>query len=186
MFIQTETTPNPHSLKFLPQRIVLAEGSAEFKDTASAATSPLASKLLSLDGVSSVFFGHDFISVTQDSTDWSELKPVILGTIMEHFSQNLPVIIEQSSDDTSTNAEFFAPEDLETVETIKELLELRVKPFVNQDGGDITFKGFKDGIVYLHMQGACAGCPSSTLTLKHGIENLLKHFVPEVLGVEQI
>lgn len=189
MFIQIETTPNPNTLKFLPGRIVLVEGTAEFNDLEKASrTSPLATRLLSIDGVKTVFFGYDFISISRnDDHEWEHLKPIILGTIMEHFTSEQPLINNEHETNSSANKEeFFDPKDLETVETIKELLDLRIRPAVAHDGGDIIFRGFENGIVYLTMRGACAGCPSSTATLKLGIENLLKHFLPEVLSVEAI
>ncbi len=184
MFIQTEATPNPSTLKFLPGRIVLEEGTRDFRDTQDAVNSPLAEKLFGVPGVLGIFFGHDFITVTKDDTDWQHMKPAILGAIMEHFMTGAPVMNEQG--DGESQEEFFENEDEETVEMIKELIETRVRPAVAQDGGDITFKGFRDGIVYLSMRGACAGCPSSTATLKHGIQNLLRHFVPDVEEVRAI
>ncbi|KAA0968565.1 NifU family protein [Aureimonas fodinaquatilis] len=188
MFIQTESTPNPQTLKFLPGRVVLESGTAEFLDAADAAArSPLAARLLAIDGVTSVFFGYDFVTVTRDATEWPHLKPAILAGIMEHFMSSQPVMAAGSgiaSGDSDSGEEFFEPGDESLVATIKELIETRVRPAVAQDGGDITFRGFKDGVVFLNMRGACAGCPSSTATLKHGIENLLRHFVPEVEAVE--
>jgi len=184
MFIQTEPTPNPATLKFLPGKTVLAQGTRDFRDSGDAGDSPLASRLFDIPGVSGVFFGTDFISVTKADGDWQLMKPAVLGAIMEHFLAGEPVM---SGDAASAGGdEFFDETDTATVDTIKELLETRVRPAVAQDGGDITFKGFEEGIVYLSMRGACAGCPSSTATLKHGIENLLKHFVPEVVEVRQI
>ena len=184
MFIQTEATPNPATLKFIPGHAVLAEGTLEMRHPDEAEVSPLASRLFTIDGVSGVFFGTDFIAVTKDDHEWQHLKPAVLGVIMEHYLSGAPVV----SGDTSQadGEEFFDEADAETVETIKELIDTRVRPAVAQDGGDITFQGFKDGIVFLHMRGACAGCPSSTATLKHGIENLLRHFVPEVEEVRPI
>ena len=188
MFIQTEATPNPATLKFLPGKVVMPEGTADFRDADSAAnTSALAAKLFAVPGVNGVFFGYDFITVSKDGAEWQHLKPAILGTIMEHMMSGAPVMAsEQSKGHDHTEGEFFADADAEIVETIKELIETRVRPAVAQDGGDITFRGFEHGVVYLHMKGACSGCPSSTATLKHGIQNLLKHFVPEVLQVEAI
>lgn len=188
MFIQTEATPNPETLKFLPGRVVLEEGTADFRDPESAATeSPLAGRLFSVPGVSGVFFGYDFITVTKDGAEWQHLKPAILGTIMEHFMSGAPVMAATASGTPSGDGEEFYDEaDEEIVLTIKELLDTRVRPAVAQDGGDIAFRGFENGTVFLHMRGACAGCPSSTATLKHGIQNLLRHFVPEVEQVEQI
>ena len=188
MFIQTEATPNPSTLKFLPGRPVLPDGTAEFRDSAEAGRSPLAERLFSVGGVSGVFLGHDFISVTKANGEWQHLKPAILGSIMEHFMSGQPVMGGSASlaEMTDEEGEFFEDQDETIVATIKELLETRVRPAVAQDGGDITFKGFRDGTVYLNMKGACSGCPSSTATLKHGVQNLLKHFVPEVQAVEAL
>ncbi|AQX31269.1 MULTISPECIES: NifU family protein [Bartonella] len=188
MFIQTETTPNPATLKFLPGRVVLAKGVLEFHNSKEAdQNSPLAAKLFTIPNVSSVLLGHDFIAVTKNDGEWQHLKPAILGTIMEHFLSNDPTVINDATLQTQAPEayeEFYDEKDADIVMTIKEILETRVRPAVANDGGDITFRGFEDGIVYLNMRGACAGCPSSTATLKHGIENLLRHFIPEVLGVE--
>jgi Fe-S cluster biogenesis protein NfuA len=191
MFIQTEATPNPATLKFLPGKEVLAAGTADFRDAESAAAaSPLAGKLFSIPGVTGVFFGYDFVTVTkEDGPDWQHLKPAILGSIMEHFMSGAPVMAtggQAAADRADVAGEFYDKADSEIVVTIKELLETRVRPAVAQDGGDITFRGYENGTVFLHMKGACAGCPSSTATLKHGIQNLLRHFVPEVQQVEQI
>ncbi|HLC08459.1 MAG TPA: NifU family protein [Methyloceanibacter sp.] len=187
MFIQTEATPNPATLKFIPGRQVLDQGTLEFRDPSEAKTSPLASRLFEIDGVTGVFFGSDFISVTKGDGEWQHLKPAVLGAIMEHYVSGEAVTEgKQSVGTTEQEAESFAPEDAEIVATIKELLETRVRPAVAQDGGDITFQGFRDGVVYLHMRGACSGCPSSTATLRHGIENLLRHFVPEVQEVRPV
>jgi Fe-S cluster biogenesis protein NfuA len=191
MFIQTEATPNPATLKFLPGKEVLAAGTADFRDAESArAASPLAGRLFDIPGVLGVFFGYDFITVTkQDGPEWQHLKPAILGAIMEHFMSGAPVMASggQAATTAADEAgEFYDKADAEIVITIKELLETRVRPAVAQDGGDITFRGYENGTVFLHMKGACAGCPSSTATLKHGIQNLLRHFVPEVQQVEQI
>jgi Fe-S cluster biogenesis protein NfuA len=187
MFIQTEPTPNPATLKFLPGRDVMGEGTLEMRDAETAATSsPLAEKLFGIEGVQGVFFGSDFITVTKGETEWAHMRPAILGAIMEHYMSGAPILrtgVEAAGDDA---AEFFAAEDAETVSTIKELLETRIRPAVAGDGGDITFKGFKDGVVYLTMKGSCAGCPSSTATLKHGIQNLLRHFLPDVQSVEAV
>ncbi len=182
MFIQTEATPNPATLKFIPGKTVLDEGTADYRSGADAKGSPLAARLFDIDGVKGVFLGSDFISVTKGDLDWPHLKPMVLGAIMEHYMSGDAVSEAQSSNDTSAGS--FDPKDAETVATIKELLETRVRPAVAQDGGDITFSGFRDGIVYLHMRGACAGCPSSTATLRHGIENLLKHYCPDVHEVQ--
>ncbi len=179
MFIQTEATPNPATLKFLPGRQVLSEGTADFRDAAASKSSPLATRLFEIDGVKGVFLGSDFISVTKTDGEWQHLTPMILGAIMEHYMSGNDA--ESAVDEVAEN---YDPKDEEVVATIKELIETRVRPAVAQDGGDITFSGFRDGIVYLHMRGACAGCPSSTATLSHGIENLLKHFCPEVEAVK--
>jgi Fe-S cluster biogenesis protein NfuA len=192
MFIQTEATPNPATLKFLPGKVVLAEGTADFRDAETARTSSLlAGNLFDVPGVVGVFYGYDFVTITKTEThDWQHLKPAILGAIMEHFMSGQPVmasatrIAENAVD--AEGEEFYDKEDEEIVLTIKELLDTRVRPAVAQDGGDITFRGFENGTVFLHMKGACAGCPSSTATLKHGIQNLLRHFVPEVQQVEQV
>ena len=191
MFIQTEATPNPATLKFLPGKEVLAEGTADFRDAEAAAqASPLAGKLFSIPGVTGVFFGYDFVTVTKDvGLEWQHLIPAILGAIMEHFMSGAPMMSagsQENSERADQDGEFYAEADQEIVVTIKELLETRVRPAVAQDGGDITFRGYENGTVFLHMKGACAGCPSSTATLKHGIQNLLKHFVPEVQQVEQV
>ncbi|RCL02297.1 MAG: Thioredoxin-like protein [Candidatus Tokpelaia sp. JSC189] len=184
MFIQTEITPNPETLKFLPGRVVLANGVADFRDAESAAEhSPLAAKLFSIPNISGVFFGYDFITVSKNGSKWEHLKPIILGVIMEHMVSNAPVIVTQTLQDGGEE-EFFDPAHNEIVSTIKELIEARIRPAVAQDGGEITFRGFEQGIVYLNMRGACAGCPSSTATLKYGIENLLRHFIPEVQSVQ--
>jgi len=182
MFIQTETTPNPATLKFLPGRTVLAEGTLDMRDKAEAAQSPLALRLFDVEGVSGVFFGTDFIAVTKSGGEWHQLKPAVLGAIMEHFMSGAPIVDAGAAAGPSAQ-EFFDPKDAETVEMIKDLIETRVRPAVANDGGDITFRGFKDGIVYLDMKGACSGCPSSTATLRHGIQNLLRHFVPDVVEV---
>ena len=184
MFIQTETTPNPATLKFLPGRSVLASGTVDMPDRASAAKSALAERLFDISGVSGVFFGSDFITVSKDAGEWQQLKPAILGAIMEHFMSGAPLLKqEQGATVAESSNEFFEPADADTVATIKELIETRVRPAVANDGGDITFRGYKDGVVYLDMKGSCSGCPSSTATLKHGIQNLLKHFVPAVTEV---
>jgi Fe-S cluster biogenesis protein NfuA len=185
LFIQTEATPNPATLKFLPGRPVMDEGTFEVRDLEQAESSPLAKALMQLPGVSGVFFASDFISVTKDTGEWQHLRPAILGVVTEFYLSGAP-LIEGAVAPTDASGEFFAASDAEIVDTIKELIETRVRPAVAGDGGDITFKGFRDGIVYLAMKGACSGCPSSTATLKHGIENLFKHFLPEVQGVEQI
>ncbi len=188
MFIQTESTPNPATLKFLPGKEVLVEGTADFRDAdAARAASPLAGRLFDVPGVTGVFFGYDFITVTKDGPDWQHLKPAILGAIMEHFMSGQPAMAQEGPHhDEAHGEEFYDKADEEIVVTIKELLDTRVRPAVAQDGGDITFRGYENGVVFLHMKGACAGCPSSTATLKHGIQNLLRHFVPEVQQVEQV
>lgn len=182
MFIQTEATPNPSTLKFIPGRAVLSTGTADFRDAGEASATPLARRLFAIEGVNGVFLGSDFISVTKGSAEWQHLKPMILGAIMEHYQSGDAT--EAAADDDAEGS--FDPADAETVRTIKELLETRVRPAVAQDGGDITFSGFREGIVYLHMRGACAGCPSSTATLRHGIEGLLRHFCPEVQAVQAV
>ncbi|MHA6345529.1 NifU family protein [Roseivivax sp. CAU 1761] len=186
MFIQTESTPNPATLKFLPGQTVLEAGTADFPSSEGAGASPLAERLFAVDGVRGVFFGSDFVTVTKaDDTDWDHVKPAILGAIMEHFQSGRPVMADNAAQAGSGHAEHDG-EDAEIVGQIKELLDTRVRPAVAQDGGDITFHGFERGVVYLHMQGACAGCPSSTLTLKMGIENLLRHYIPEVTEVRPV
>ena len=183
MFIETEGTPNPATLKFLPGVDVMGAGTADFAGPDLAGRSPLATALFSLPGVARVFLGGDFITVTKnDLSDWQSLRPQVLGAIMEHFVAGRPVI-EGVGDDI---LEDVSPEDAEVVEQIKELLDTRVRPAVASDGGDIVFRGYRDGVVRLHMQGACSGCPSSSATLKHGIENMLRHYVPEVVSVEQV
>lgn len=184
MFIQTEATPNPATLKFLPGRAVLDTGTMEFTSPDGAARSPLAVKLFEIPGVTGVFYGSDFVTVTKSDGDWQHLKPAILGTIMEHYMSGAPILADGAEPDAGPHAEeFFNEADAETVTIIKDIIETRVRPAVASDGGDITFRGFKDGIVFLDMKGSCSGCPSSTATLKHGIQNLLKHFVPDVVEV---
>ena len=182
MFIQTEATPNPATLKFLPGRPVLDEGVLDIPDPSEAAKSPLAERLFALPGVTGVFLGSDFITVTKADGEWQHIKPAILGAIMEHFMSGAPMLAAGAGA-AAAEDEFFETKDADTVATIKELIETRVRPAVANDGGDITFRGFKDGIVYLNMKGSCSGCPSSTATLKHGIQNLLRHFVPDVVEV---
>jgi Fe-S cluster biogenesis protein NfuA len=186
MFIQTEATPNPATLKFLPGRVVMPEGTFDARDPAGASASPLAQRLFAVPGVAGVFFGHDFVTVTKADGEWQHLKPAILGAIMEHFMTGAPILTRAVPETAGEGDEFFDAEDAPTVETIKELLETRIRPAVAGDGGDITFRGFKDGIVYLNMKGSCSGCPSSTATLKHGIQNLLRHFLPDVREVEAV
>jgi Fe-S cluster biogenesis protein NfuA len=186
MFIQTETTPNPSTLKFLPGKTVMSKGTANFTDETEAQKSPLANALFMVKGVQSVFFGSDFISVTKSDGEWQHLKPAVLGAIMEHFTSASPLFADEDEQDHEAGEEFFEPEDAQTVMGIKELLETRIRPAVAGDGGDIVFKGYRQGIVYLTMKGACSGCPSSTATLKNGIQNLLRHYLPEVVSVEQM
>jgi len=186
MFIQTEATPNPATLKFIPGRLVLDGSTMEFANREAAARSPLAERLFDVPGVAGVFYGSDFITVTKTDGEWPQLKPAILGAIMEHYMSGAPLLADGAmaiDDEGSENDEFYDEADAETVEMIKDLIETRVRPAVANDGGDITFRGFKDGIVYLNMKGACSGCPSSTATLRHGVQNLLRHFVPEVVEV---
>ena len=186
MFIQTEPTPNPATLKFIPGKTVLGDGTVDFRDKSEATTSPLAQRLFGVDGVTGVFLGSDFISVTKGEGDeWQHIKPAILGAIMEHYMSGAPTIADGQSAGEEAH-EHYDPKDEDTVKTIKELLDTRVRPAVANDGGDIVFRGFKDGIVFLHMRGACSGCPSSTATLRHGIENLLKHFCPDVQEVQPV
>lgn len=188
MFIQTEATPNPATLKFLPGRTVMPEGTLDIRDARAAERSALARRLFAVEGVTGVFYGSDFVTVTKADGEWQHLKPAILGAIMEHFLSGEPLF----DDDDAARAhdvddeEFFDEKDAGTVATIKELLETRVRPAVAGDGGDITFKGFRDGTVYLTMKGSCSGCPSSTATLKHGIQNLLRHFLPDVREVQAV
>ena len=187
MFIQTEQTPNPATLKFLPGRPVMDSGVADFTAAEEAARSPLAMRLFEVGGVSAVFFGTDFITITKtEETEWQVIKPLVLGAIMDHYTSGQPIISEgaEGGDDSAVVED--EDVDPEVVDQIKELLETRVRPAVAQDGGDIVYKGFKDGTVFLHMRGACAGCPSSTMTLKMGIENMLRHYVPEVDQVEAV
>jgi Fe-S cluster biogenesis protein NfuA len=184
MFIETESTPNPATLKFLPGREVMGSaGTADFVAGDDATRSVLAHRLLELEGVARVFLGSDFITVTKtDDGDWQTLRPQVLGAVMEHFLAGLPVIEGVGED----GFEDFDPADAEAVAQIKELLDQRVRPAVAGDGGDIVFRGFRDGVVKLKMQGACSGCPSSRATLKHGVENMLRHYIPEVVAVEQV
>ena len=185
MFIQTEATPNPATMKFLPGRAVLETGTLDMPSKEAAVQSPLAEKLFGVANVSGVFLGSDFISVTKTGGEWQQIKPAILGAIMEHFMTGGPVLASGAAPAADAD-EFFDAKDTETVATIKDLIETRVRPAVAGDGGDITFKGFKDGVVYLQMKGACSGCPSSTATLRHGIQNLLRHFVPDVQEVRPV
>ena len=183
MFIQTEATPNPATLKFLPGRSVLETGTLDMPTRETAAQSPLATCLFDIANVGGVFYGSDFISVTKTSGDWQQMKPAILGAIMEHYMSGAPLLAGDAKPAEATVDEFFDAKDAETVATIKDLIETRVRPAVAGDGGDITFRGYREGIVYLDMKGACSGCPSSTATLRHGIQNLLRHFVPDVVEV---
>jgi len=185
MFIQTEATPNPATLKFIPGRPVLSAGTKDFRDAEAAAASPLAEHLFTIPGIVGVFLGADFVTVSKkEGSDWQRLKPAILGAIMEHYLSGMPMLADASAGEPS--AEEYDEADGEIVNTIKELIETRVRPAVAQDGGDITFQSYRDGVVFLHMRGACSGCPSSTATLKNGIENLLRHFVPEVQEVRPV
>ena len=186
MFIQTESTPNPATLKFLPGQTVLEAGAVDFPSADASGSSPLAQRIFAVDGVNAVFFGTDFVTVTKaDAVEWDHVKPAILGAIMEHYQSGQPVMADGASPQGDGHAAHDEA-DSEIVGQIKTLLDTRVRPAVAQDGGDITFHGFDRGVVYLHMQGACAGCPSSTLTLKMGIENLLRHYIPEVVEVRPV
>lgn len=185
MFIQTETTPNPNTLKFLPGEIVMPQGTADFRTAQEGERSPLARRLFRLTGVQGVFFGRDFVSITKDQAkDWAILKPLILGLVMDHFSQNDP----QLFDEEATGGGSHGDADLSNpvIKQIVDLLDKRIRPAVAMDGGDIQFVDFTDGVVMLQMRGACAGCPSSTMTLKAGIENMLRHYVPEVVEVRAV
>ncbi|MFT8244959.1 NifU family protein [Roseomonas sp. BN140053] len=185
MFIETEPTPNPATLKFLPgQDVMGSRGTADFSDAAAAMRSPLAERIFQLDGVSRVFLGADFVTVTKsEDVEWQSLKPMVLGAIMEHALAGRPVLAEDAAEEAEEDTD---PADAEVVAQIKDLLDTRVRPAVAGDGGDIVFRGFRDGVVRLHMQGACSGCPSSRATLKHGVETMLRHYVPEVVSVEQV
>jgi Fe-S cluster biogenesis protein NfuA len=189
MFIQTEATPNPATLKFLPGQPVLGSGAREFRDRdAAEAESPLAARLFEVEGVSGVFLGADFISVTKGEGEWRFLKPAVLGVIMEHYLSGAPIVNDAARPHSGASADEgeHAPEDAEIVAMIVDLIDTRVRPVVAQDGGDIVFHSYKDGIVHLQMRGACSGCPSSTATLRNGVENLLRHFIPEVREVRQV
>ena len=185
MFIQTETTPNPATLKFLPGREIMAQGTVDFPDAEAGKRSPLATRLFAIPEVERVFFGSDFVTVTTREGDWRHLKPVSLGAILEHFTRGLPLFESEAAAEAEPAYE---GEEAEIVAQIKELLETRVRPAVASDGGDIIFKGFDggSGTVFLHLQGSCAGCPSSTITLRNGIENMLRHYIPEVSAVESV
>jgi Fe-S cluster biogenesis protein NfuA len=188
MFIQTETTPNPEVLKFLPGREVLGDGTREFRSHHEAEASPLAAALFALDGVERVFFGPDFITVTKDEdVDWRQLKAPILAGIMEHFTSGARLMAGGAEAAVAHDEDGdYEGETAQVVAEIKDLLDTRIRPAVARDGGDILFNRFDagTGVVYLHMRGACSGCPSSSATLKSGVENMLKHYVPEVTGVE--
>ena len=189
MFIETEGTPNPATLKFLPGRDVAGPRPADFAAPDAAGASPLARALFDIPGVARVFLGADFVTVTKtDATAWPALKPQVLGALMEHFIAGRPVLETADADAAAEDdlVEPIAPEDAEVVAQIRELLDTRVRPAVAGDGGDIVFRGYRAGVVKLHMQGSCSGCPSSRATLKHGIENMLRHYVPEVTAVEQV
>lgn len=183
MFIQTEITPNPATLKFVPGETVMESGTAFYESAEDAENSPLGRRLFAVEGVTGTFFGFDFIAVTLTDHDWEDKKTDVLGAIMEHFTSGDPVV---SNDMPDIPAAEENPEDAEIIAQIKELLEARVRPAVARDGGDIIFHAYDKGVVYLRMQGACAGCPSSTATLKYGIQNLLKHYIPEVEAVEAV
>ena len=185
MFIQTEATPNPATLKFLPGRAVLETGTLDMPTRQAAAQSPLAERLFDIPNVNGVFFGSDFITITKSDGEWQQIKPAVLGAIMEHFMSGAPLLANADGHEAAAD-EFFDEKDADTVATIRDLIETRVRPAVAGDGGDITFKGYKEGIVYLTMKGSCSGCPSSTATLQHGIQNLLRHFVPEVQEVRPV
>jgi Fe-S cluster biogenesis protein NfuA len=183
MFIQTEETPNPATLKFLPGRAIIEQGSREYTDAAAAASSPLAAALFEVAGVKSIFLGQDFITVTKGADkEWPTLKPAVLMAIMEHLTANRPVLLDAEA---SSSASGHAGGDDPIATQIRELLDTKIRPAVAQDGGDITFQSFEDGVVYLNLKGSCAGCPSSTMTLKAGVENMLKHYIPEVREVRQ-
>lgn len=181
MFIQTQETPNPETLKFIPGNTIIENGTATFNAEDDLSRAPLAQTIFNVKGVKSVFFGRDFITVTKNADqDWSYLKPLMLSCIMDHFMAGFPAVLELV-ERLEGNAD-----DSDVTKQIKDIIETKVRPAVAQDGGDITFKDFKDGVVYLEMHGACSGCPSSTVTLKSGIENMLKHYIPEVISVESI
>ena len=188
MFIETESTPNPATLKFIPGRDVMGErGTADFASAEAAARSPLASRIFALPGVARVFLGSDFVTVTQGGdADWASLRPQVLGAVMDHFMSGLPVLEGEAAGADEGGEDDFDPADAEIVDQSKELLDTRVRPAGAGEGGDIVFRGFREGIVRLHLQGACSGCPSSRATLKHGVENMLRHYVPEVVAVEQV
>ena len=185
MFIQTEATPNPLTLKFIPGIPVMTSGTAFFTSAKDAKLSPLAEELFRTQGVNAVFLGADFVTVTRDTSEnWETLKPQLLTAIMDHFVAGKPVML--SLDDLGKTAADDTSNDSDVVKQISELIDTRVRPAVAQDGGDIIYRGFVDGIVQLELHGSCSGCPSSTITLKNGIENMLKHYVPEVIAVEAV
>ncbi|MEM6761324.1 MAG: NifU family protein [Pseudomonadota bacterium] len=186
MFIQTEATPNPETLKFLPGKVVMERGVLDYRSEDDFASSPLAVRLFNVEGVSGVFLGYDFISVSKDGTPWEHLKPAVLGAIMEHYLSGDPVVDNPDDAPLESDEEEFDEADAVTVAMIKEILDERVRPAVAGDGGDIVFRSYKDGVVHLSMRGACAGCPSSTMTLQMGIQNLLRHFIPEVQEVRPV
>ncbi|RPD37511.1 NifU family protein [Candidatus Liberibacter solanacearum] len=190
MFIQTEYTPNPATLKFIPGQVVLVRGAVHFSNAKEAGISPLASRIFSISGIVSVYLGYDFITVAKDKYDWEQLKPLILGVIMEHFMSGDPIISNGGLDAVNVNDDFgegdFSESESVIVQKIKDVLDNRVRPAVARDGGDIVFKGYRDGIVFLSMMGACSGCPSATETLKYGVINLLNHFVPEVKDIRTV
>ncbi|GHU05869.1 iron transporter [Alphaproteobacteria bacterium] len=180
MLIETEATPNPNTLKFLPGRVVMAAGTASYASADAAERSPLARRIFAVDGVSSAFFGSDFVTVSKrENADWAALKPRLLTTIDEYYANG-------SQPEISIGPAGGGADEGPVVEKIRDLLDTRIRPMVANDGGDIVFCGFENGIVYLHMQGACSGCPNSAATLKHGVENMLKYYVPEVLAVEEV
>jgi Fe-S cluster biogenesis protein NfuA len=188
MFIQTEATPNPEVLKFLPGRDVMGEGTRDFREAADAGVSPLAAELFAVEGVERVFFGPDFLTVGKlAGHDWAHLKAPVLAAIMDHYTSGQPLFLDGSSDATGHDEGVYEGETAQIVAEIKDLLDTRIRPAVAQDGGDILFSRFDErtGVVYLNMRGACSGCPSSSATLKAGVENMLKHYVPEVTAVEQ-
>tara|TARA_Y100000590_G_C15112705_1_gene785516 strand:+ start:53 stop:616 length:564 start_codon:yes stop_codon:yes gene_type:complete len=185
MFVQTEPTPNPLTLKFLPGRVVMQSGTAFFQNKSEVDNSPLAKKFFEIDGVEGVFFGSDFITITKkEELDWQIIKPSIFTIITDHFNSDNPVVLS----DTNSDKDEVKKDDNESdvVKQIKELINTKVRPAVAMDGGDIVYQKFEEGVVYLHMQGACSGCPSSTATLKMGIENMLKHYIPEVKEVRPV
>lgn len=186
MFIQTESTPNPETLKFIPGKVVMPSGVMDFRSAEEAEVSPLASRLFAVDGVTGVFLGYDFVSVSKGEATWEQMKPAILGALMEHYLSGDPVLSSEDAVDSAPGEEDYDEADAQTVAMIKEILDERVRPAVAGDGGDIVFRSYRDGIVHLSMRGACAGCPSSTMTLQMGIQNLLRHFIPEVQEVRPV